>query len=94
MEALRMYSDNIEKLVRHMRTQYIDLRKNMSFELREIENAFMQEREEMLKTNAEEMESFFDKHKTDEDKEMERREQRENDHADLLDKLRSEKVNA
>lgn len=65
----------------------------MAFELREIENAFMQEREEMLKTNAEEMEAFFDKHKQDEEKKTDQREARETENADLLDKLRSEKVN-
>lgn len=65
----------------------------MAFELREIENAFMQEREEMLKTNAEEMEAFFEKHKLDEEKKTDQREARETEHADLLDKLRAEKVN-
>lgn len=93
VKALRGQENDVEKMITLMRKQYISLRDEYLLQLVAIEDAFMAERNELIKANRNEIDDLFRKHKELEDKNTHARQTLEEENADELEKKREEDAN-
>lgn len=93
VKALRGQESDIEKMITLMRKQYISLRDEYLLQLVAIEDAFMAERNELIKANRNEIDDLFRKHKELEDKNTHARQTLEEENADELERKREEDAN-
>lgn len=76
-----------------MRKQFNDMRLDFCDQLNHIENAFKEERNQILKKNDEEIKYLFDKHKKTEEKFLKQRADDEEAYAKQLEDLRTKDAN-
>lgn len=93
VKALRKQEDDIEKMIELMRKQYISLRDEYALQLTAIEDAFLAERNELMKANKNEIEDLFKRHKELEDKYTNEKQTLEEENADELERKREEDAN-
>eukprot|EP00736_Rhodelphis_marinus_P014422 Rmarinus@m.9693 len=88
VKALKKQAEDIDILLDRMGKQFVELQKSYEEELEEIENTFMQERQELLEANRGDTETLFAKRRDMEAQFMEQRQKRVEDHAAQLEQLR------
>ncbi|OMJ86215.1 hypothetical protein SteCoe_12277 [Stentor coeruleus] len=93
VKALRKQEDDVEKMIELMRKQYISLRDEYALQLTAIEDAFLAERNELMKANKNEIEDLFKRHKELEDKYTNEKQTLEEENADELERKREEDAN-
>ena len=93
VKALRKEEEDIEKMIDLMRKQYISLRDEYTLQLVAIEDAFMAERNELLKANRNEIDDLFKRHRDLEEKYTHDRQTLEDDNAEELEKKREDDAN-
>jgi len=67
LNSLKNQNDDIDELIKAMRKQFNDMRQDYIDQLNNIEKAFYDEREQLLKRNANEIQSLFNEHKATEE---------------------------
>merc|ERR1719311_1132940 len=91
IKVLKQQSTDISSLVSKMRDQYYTLRKHYDEQLDEIEEAFVQDRAELLGKNKAEIEALFEKRRQMEETEfLEARQERERKFQQRIDELRTQ----
>lgn len=93
VKALRKQEDDVEKMIDLMRKQYISLRDEYTLQLVAIEDAFLAERNELIKANKAEIDDLFKRHTELEEKYNHERQNLEEDNADELERKREEDSN-
>ena len=93
MKSIKKQEQDIDALIREMRTQFIKMREDYITQLSEIENAFKKERSLILKTNNEEIEDLFKQHRNIEDEAQRKRARNEENYAKDLEDLRTKDAN-
>jgi dynein regulatory complex protein 1 len=90
IKMLKQQSTDITELISKMRKQYLLLREDYERQLGQIEEAFDQERTELLGANKAEIQALFEKRKTMEESEfLERRQERQKGFERQIEELRT-----
>ena len=77
VKALKGQAEDVERLLRSMRSEYATLREGYEEELKQIDDAFLQERDALLSKNADELDALFDQRRESELRYLEQRQARE-----------------
>mmetsp|Transcript_26278 Transcript_26278/g.34173 ORF Transcript_26278/g.34173 Transcript_26278/m.34173 type:complete len:756 (-) Transcript_26278:1528-3795(-) len=80
VKTLKKQAEDIEELLSRMRKEFKDLSDEYDVQLESIEDAFLSERTELLRTNKFEIDTLFDKRKQAENDYSEMKTKREEDH--------------
>ncbi|CAD7962826.1 unnamed protein product [Amoebophrya sp. A25] len=90
-KMLKRQAHDVNLLIKKMRGQYVGLQEKYEEQLGEIENAYAQERQDVMKKNREEIEALFEKRMQMEESEfMEQRLEREKRFKKKIDDLREQ----
>ncbi len=89
VKALKRHEEDIELLLARMKGQYETMRSEYCSELDRIEDAFLQERQEVLLENKSELDGIFEKRRKMEMAYMEAKQEREEQYQRELDELRT-----
>lgn len=92
VKALRRMQEDIDRLLDMMRNQFYSLRKEYAQQLETIEEAFITEREDLLKANQEEIDQLFERHKEMESRFSEQRQLLEDKYADEIEQMRQDEA--
>ncbi len=87
MKSLKREGTNIDALIERMRDQFFKMRAQYANQLREIEAAFMDEREKILAYNLDEIDQLFAKHKQMQEHFAEQRAADEENYTKQIDNL-------
>lgn len=86
-------NDDIDDLIKAMKTQFDQMRGDYNTQFQAIEKEFERERYDILKRNRSEIQDLFKQHKDTEEKFMEDRNRLENENAKELENVRSTDAN-
>jgi len=90
-KMLKRQAHDVNLLIKKMRAQYVGLQEKHDDQVGEIENAFAQERTDLMKKNREDVEALFEKRRMMEETEfMDQRGEREKKFAKKIDELREQ----
>jgi len=89
VKALKKQTDDIDEIIREMRKQFNEMRQYYLDQLHKIEQAFDQERSEILTANQKEIEDLFTEHRKLEEYYLKRRAEDEENYEKQLDLLRT-----
>jgi dynein regulatory complex protein 1 len=92
VKALRRMQEDIDRLLDMMRNQFYSLRKDYAQHLETIEEAFITEREDLLKANQDEIDQLFERHKEMESRFSEQRQMLEDKYADEIEQMRQDEA--
>jgi dynein regulatory complex protein 1 len=88
VRELKRQSEEIDKLLDRMETQYKKYQVSLVEEIEQIENAFVEERTELIKVNNKDIDSCFSNRRNNEIKYMEEKSFRIEDYVNQLEQLR------
>ena len=77
VKSIKKWGDDIDELIKAMRTQFNQMRADFAEQLSLIEKAFYDERNLILKRNDKEIQDLFDEHKEVEEKFLDQRSKNE-----------------
>ena len=93
VKALKKQNDDIDDLIKAMRSQFTDRREDYADQLVNIEASFNTERQKILNRNNEEIKNLFQEQKQLEEDFMEQRQQKEEEYNKELETLRTQDAN-
>lgn len=87
VKMLKSQAEDIEILIKRMRTQFYQLRTQYENQLDNVEQQFLKERDEMIASNQDVIESLFDQRRDMELKYMEKKQKQSQDYMDEISKM-------
>lgn len=93
MKSIKNWGEDIDSLIAAMRKQFNDMRQDYADQLNNIEKAFYDERELILKKNDDEIKQLFDEHRKLEEHFLQKRSDDEEYYAKQLEDIRTKDAN-